>query len=75
MQNSMVVFTFSVFDRKYPSWVKLVKKKNCQFLVKFGNLAKLNMQNSMVIFTFSVLEWKEPFWPNLVHKIQIVSLS
>ena len=26
MQNSMVMFTFSVFDRKYPYWANLVQK-------------------------------------------------
>ena len=26
MQNSMVMFTYSIFDRKYPFWVNLVQK-------------------------------------------------
>ena len=26
MQNAMVIFTFSVFDRKYPFWANLVQK-------------------------------------------------
>ena len=26
MQNSMVMFTFSVFDRKYPFWTNLISK-------------------------------------------------
>ena len=31
-QNSMVMFTFSVFDQKYPFWINLVEKtQNCQF--------------------------------------------
>ena len=28
MQNSIVVFTFSVFNQKYPFWANLVQKKN-----------------------------------------------
>ena len=26
MQNSMMIFAFSVFDHKYPSWANLVQK-------------------------------------------------
>ena len=32
-QSSMLVFTFSVFDRKYPFWVCLVKKKKSKLSV------------------------------------------
>ena len=37
MQNSMVMFTFSVLDWKYPFWANLVKKtQNCLLKLKFG---------------------------------------
>ena len=36
LQNSVVMFTFADFDRKYHFWVNLVQKKqNCQFVFKF----------------------------------------
>ena len=73
MQNSMVMFTFSLFDWKYLFWVNLVQKnQNCQFELKFGTQTNFNMQNSMVVFTFSVLDQKNPFLANLVQKIKIV---
>ena len=72
MQNSMVVFTFSVLGRKYPFWANLVEKvKNCQFKLKYGTLTNSKMQTSMVQFTFSVLNRKYPFWANSVQKIKI----
>ena len=59
MQKSMVMFTFSLFGRKYLFWGKLgSKNQNCQFELKFGSWTNLNMQNSMVIFTFFVLDQK-----------------
>ena len=37
MHNSMVMFTFLVFDWKYPFWENLFQKiKLCQFKLKFG---------------------------------------
>ena len=76
MQNSMVVFTFSILDEKSPFWANLVKKsQNCQFKVKCGTHTNLNMWNSMALFIFSVLDRKHPFWANLVQKIKVVNLS
>ena len=46
MQNSMVVFTFLVFDWKYLLWASLV-----QNLVPRLNL---NIQNSMVLFRLDI---------------------
>ena len=31
MQNSMMMFTFSIFDHKYPSWANLVQKFKVAF--------------------------------------------
>ena len=76
MQNSTVVFNFSILDQKHPPWATLVQKnENCQFKLKFGTLTNSNMQNSMGLFTFSLLNRKHPFWANVVQKTKIVSLS
>ena len=69
MQNSMVMFTFSVkmeipFSCKYG-----VKNQNCQFILKFGTKTNSNMWNSMVVWNFSVFDQKYPFWANFVQKI------
>ena len=72
----MVVFTFSILDRKSlfgQIWSK--KSQNCQFKLKCGTHTNLNMWNSMALFIFSVLDRKHPFWANLVQKIKVVSLS
>ena len=73
MQNSVMMFTFSVFDHILLGqiWSKISKL----FKVKFDAKANSNMQIPMVVFIFSVLEWKSPFWANLVEKIKIVNLS
>ena len=62
MQNSIVIFTFFVFDRKYPFFGKFgPKSQNCQFKVKLDTWTNSNMQNSMVVFTFFVFDQKCPF--------------
>ena len=73
MQNSIMMFTFSVFDQKYPFGVNLVQ--NCQFALKFGTYTNMNMQNSMVVFTFSIFNRKYLFGGNLVEKIKLISFS
>ena len=75
MQNSMVIFTFSIFEQKYPFWTNLVQKNlNFQLKLKFGIKNNSNMQNSMVMFTFSVFFYRKcPLWANLVQNIKIVS--
>ena len=50
MQNSMMMFTFSVFDRKYlfeKIWSKNHKNQNCHFKLKFRT--SLIMQNYVEI--------------------------
>ena len=51
-----MMFTFFVFDHKYPSVGNLVKKiQNC-------SKTNSNMQNSVVVCILSVLDWKQlPF--------------
>ena len=57
MQNSMVVFTFSVLEWKYSFWGKFGHKiRNCQFKLKPSTKTNPNMQNSMVILHFSVFD-------------------
>ena len=41
MQNSIVMFTFSVCERKYPFWVNLVQK------IKFASLSR-NVKSKVV---------------------------
>ena len=54
MQNLMVVFAFSVFNRKYPFLGKFGQKNlNCQFKLKFGTWTNSNVQSSVVMFTYS----------------------
>ena len=75
MQNSMMMFTFLVFESKYPFLGKFgPKSQNYQLKLKFGTYTNSNMQNSMVMFILSVFDWKYPFWANLVQKIKIVTL-
>ena len=37
------------------------KNQNCQFELKIGTQANLNMKNSMIMFIFPVFDWKYPF--------------
>ena len=72
IQNSVVMFTFSVFS----FLAKLgPKNQNYQFKLKLGTWTNSNMQNSMVELILFVVDWKYPFWTNLVQKIKIGSLS
>ena len=53
MQNSMVLFTFSVSDRKYRFLSKFgTKIQNCFFNVEFSTYIDLNTYNSLVLFNF-----------------------
>ena len=83
MQNSVVVFTFSVLERKHPFLANLEtpflgkfgpKNQNRQSKLKFSTQIDSNMQKSVALFTFFILDRKQPFWTNLVQKIKIVSL-
>ena len=66
MQNSLVMFTFSVFDWKYFLGQICSKKLNCQFKLKFGTKTNLNMCNSVVLFTFSIFDWKYLLGANFI---------
>ena len=69
MQNSVVLFTFSVFDRKYFFRANLVQKTKFHLKLLFvARLIWICMQNSVLMFTFSVFDQKYPFWANLTHK-------
>ena len=64
----MVVFTFSIFNKKQSFLVTLVetpflgkfdpKNQNFLFKLKFGTRTNSDIQNSLVMFTFSVFDWK-----------------
>ena len=70
MHNSMAMFTFSIFDRKYLFFGEFgPKNETCQFKLKFGIQTNSNMQNSVVLLTFSALDQKH-FLGKFVSKNQ-----
>ena len=71
MQNSLMMFTFSVFSQKYFFGKFGQKRKNCQFKLKFGTKTNLNMHNSVVLFIFSVFDWKYPFMANFILEVEV----
>ena len=76
MQNSMMLFSFLVFEWKHSFWANLVQKVQLIILSQnFGACTSSNMLNSIGMFTFFVYDWKYLFWENLVQKIKIISLS
>ena len=76
MQNSVVVFTFSGFDRKYPFWLNLVPifTTICFSWNLVPRLIRI-CRTQWWYSIFSVLDRKYPFWLNFVQKIKIVCLS
>ena len=52
MQNSVLMFTFSIFDRKCPFWANLLQQINCQFKLKLVTWSILSKQNTIMMFTF-----------------------
>ena len=77
MQNSILMFNFSVLDWKYSFYTNSVRKKQIfQFKLKFGTKTNLNIQNSMLILVFSsILDRKFFFLEDLLQKTKIISLS
>ena len=77
MQNSMVMFTFSVFDWKYLFGKFGPKNQNCPSELKFRTrliwICRIMLKICGV--HFSVLDQINPFWVNLVKTIKIVSIS
>ena len=74
MPNSMMLFNFFVFGRKYFFGQIWSKNQNYHFKLKFGGWLNSNMQNSMMLFTFFVFDRKCPFGANLVQIVNIASL-
>ena len=76
MHNSVVRFTFFVFNRKYPSWENLVPKLK---------IICLNRNLMPRLIRLGSIQWwcsiflsqgrKYLFWANLLQKIKIASLS
>ena len=77
MQNSLVMFTYSAFDQKYPLWANLVGEKNkivslnCSLISTLIWIFIFQCLCSLFLFFFS----RNTPWVNLVQKIKIVSLS
>ena len=61
MQNSMVMFTFYIFSRKYHFWANLVQK-----------IKIVSLRWNLIL---QYQDQKCPFWASLFQKIKIVSLS
>ena len=61
MSNLMVMFTFSVFDWKYPFWENLVPKLKTIVQSEIGTQTYLNIQNSIVLFAFFYFRLKISF--------------
>ena len=59
LQHSVVIFTFSVLNQKYPFWQN------------FGIKTNLNMHDSVVWFIFPTFNWKYPVQANLVQKSKL----
>ena len=63
----MVMFTFSVCERKYP--LEQIRPEKIKIVSLRSNLVpNSNIQKSMIVFTFSVLDQKYPLWANMIHK-------
>ena len=70
-RNSMVIFTFSVVDRKHPFFGESVPKiQNCLWKLKFRTQTNLNMYNLMVILIFFFFRLEIPFLGYFCPKIQ-----
>ena len=68
MQNSMMVFTFSVFDWRCPFWANFVLK--IKILNLNWNLALRLIQIHRIQWWCSNgVQWWYTFWTNLVQKI------
>ena len=71
MQNSMVVFSFSVLDQKISFFeISDPRMQNCQFKLKFGTKTNWNVRNSIMEF-FSIFDHKYPSWANLVQNSKL----
>ena len=79
-QNSMVLFTFSVFNREYPFWVSLVQKLkivsfswNLVMMIKrsgreifYDVTDYLPYKNPLIMQTFEKIMLKQAFWLSTV---------
>ena len=71
----MLLFSFSVLDRKNSFWANLIQKiKISSSCLIFVPSLTRSVQNSLVAVAFSVFDWQYTTWVNLVQKIKFVSL-
>ena len=76
MQNSMMLFSFFVFEWKYPFWANLVEK--FEIVTLCWNLVARLIRTCKIQWWcsfFFVFDWKYRFWSNLIQKIKIISWS
>ena len=72
MQNSTVIFTFSIPGSKYSFQANFLQnKRNCDFKLKFRIQTNMNQKNSIAMFSFPVFVWKYLFWENFVPQVKI----
>ena len=70
MQDSMVMFTFSVFDQKYPFWVILVQKNkivslSCNLVFRLIRVRRIQWRRSF----FPIFDRKDSFlWQSCSRK-------
>ena len=80
MQNWMMMFTFSVFDRKYPSWANLAEKSKIvcskwSLIQRLILIFRIQWWCFFICFRLEVPFLGYPIGTNFVQKIKIVSLS
>ena len=77
IQNSMVVSIFSVLGWKQLPFVEKFgpKNRNCQFKLKIGTSANLNMKNSIVMFIFCDFDRKYTFFWKFLQKSKLLKLK
>ena len=76
LQNSMVMFTLSLFDQKYPFFWNLFQKTEivCWSLNLEPRLIRIcRIQQWFSFFYF--LGWNYPFWVKMIQKFKIVILG
>ena len=71
-----MLFSFFVFEWKYPFWANLVQKVKViswiwNLVARLIRICRIQWYCSL----FFVFQWKYPFWTNFVQKIKIVTWS
>ena len=68
MLNLLVIFTFSVLDRKYRFWVYWPQNDNRLFKMKVGIQTNSNISNLIVLFIWAAFDGNYSLSENLVSR-------